>query len=59
MLKRCIVREPEVDVVPTSDVVPTLAVVGVIHRDTDPQLGVSTRLRGLSSERRGPRHQVR
>ena len=40
MLKKYIAREPEVDVVPASNKYrATLAVSGVIHQDTDPELG--------------------
>ena len=59
MLKKYIAIEPKVDVVHTSnkdDV--TIAVARVIYQDTDPELG-STRTRGLSSERRVSRCQIR
>ena len=58
VLKKYIAREPEVDVLHTS----TKAVAGVIYQDTGPELGGgggSTRIRGLSSERRGSRCQIR
>ena len=54
MLKKYIAREPEVDVVHTSNKDDnTIAVAGVIYQDT---AGGST---GLSSERRSSRHQNR
>ena len=41
MLKKYIVREPEVEVVHTSNKDDaTIAVSGVIYQDTDPELGV-------------------
>ena len=58
ILMKYIAREPEMVVVHTSyknD--PTVAAARVIHQDTDQEL--NTRLRWLSSERRGLRHQVR
>ena len=55
MLKKYIARESEVDVVHTSNKDDaTIAVAEVICQDTDPELGI-TRLRGLSSNRRGLR----
>ena len=50
MLKKYIAREPEVDVVHTSNKDDaTIAVAGVIYQDTHPQLGEVPDLRGLSS----------
>ena len=59
MLKKYIAREPEVDVVPTSNKDDaTMGVAGVIYQDTDQRVWGSTRLRGLSSERRDSRCQI-
>ena len=47
MLKKYIAREPEVDVVHTSNKDDgTIAVAGVIYQDTDPELGEVPDLEG-------------
>ena len=60
MLKKYIAKEPEVDVVHTSNRDDaTIAVAGVIYKDTDPELGKVPVLEGYQSERRGLKCQIR
>ena len=60
MLKKYIAREPEVDVIHTSNKDnANIAVARGIYKDTDLELGGSTRIRGLSSEKRGQKRQIR